>query len=104
MGTSGGLYRRAVGYHNSPPFGAEQRMAQPEATRADATWHEAVIRALKDNNVRLVVYVPDNVLRPLIEAVHNDEFFTAFVCAREEEAVGIVCGAAMAGLKGIVLM
>ena len=75
-----------------------------EAARTDATWHDAVIRALKDNNVRLVVYVPDNVLRPLIEAVNNDEFFTAFVCAREEEAVGIVCGAAMAGLKGIVLM
>jgi len=74
-----------------------------EAARTDATWHEAVIRALKDNNVRLVVYVPDNVLKPLIAAVHEDEFFTAFVCAREEEAVGIVCGAAMAGMKGIVL-
>ena len=55
-----------------------------EAARTDATWHEAVIRALKDNNVRLVVYVPDNVLKPLIAAVHEDEFFTAFVCAREE--------------------
>ena len=75
-----------------------------EAARTDATWHEAVIRALKDNNVRLVVYVPDNVLKPLIAAVHEDEFFTTFVCAREEEAVGIVCGAAMAGMKGIVLM
>ena len=79
-------------------------MAGAEAARTDATWHEAVIRALKDNNVRLVVYVPDNVLKPLIEAVHKDAFFTTFVCAREEEAVGIVCGAAMAGLKGIVLM
>ena len=34
----------------------------------------------------------------------QDAYFTTFVCAREEEAVGIVCGAAMAGLKGIVLM
>jgi sulfopyruvate decarboxylase alpha subunit len=67
-------------------------------------WHEAVIQAFKDNNVRLVVYVPDNVLRPLIDAVHTDDFFTAFAAAREEEAVGIVCGAAMAGLRGIVLM
>ena len=80
-------------------------MGSAESTsRTDANWHEAVIRALKDNDVRLVVYVPDNVLKPLIEAVHKDEFFTVFVCAREEEAVGIVCGAAMAGLKGIVLM
>ena len=66
-------------------------------------WHEAVIQAFKDNNVRLVVYVPDNVLRPLIEAVHADDFFTTFVATREEEAVGIVCGAAMAGLRGVVL-
>src|SRR5258705_12717490 len=67
-------------------------------------WHEAVIQAFKDNDVRLVVYVPDNVLRPLIDAVTADDFFTAFVATREEEAVGIVCGAAMAGLRGIVLM
>jgi len=76
----------------------------PSPIKADATWHEAVIRALKDNDVRLVVYVPDNVLRPLIDAVSADDFFTVFVAAREEEAVGIVCGAAMAGLRGIVLM
>src|SRR6266550_5257014 len=67
-------------------------------------WHEAVIQAFKDNDVRLVVYVPDNVLRPLIDAVTTDDFFTAFAATREEEAVGIVCGAAMAGLRGIVLM
>ena len=72
--------------------------------KTDATWHEAVIRALKDNNVRIVVYVPDNVLKPLINAVHADPYFTAFVAAREEEAIGIVCGAAMAGGRGIVLM
>jgi sulfopyruvate decarboxylase alpha subunit len=67
-------------------------------------WHEAVIQAFKDNNVRLIVYVPDNVLRPLIDAVHADDYFTAFAATREEEAVGIICGAAMAGLRGIVLM
>ncbi len=72
--------------------------------RTDATWHEAVVRALKDNGVSLVVYVPDNVLRPLIEAVHADDFFTVFAATREEEAIGIVSGAAMAGGRGIVLM
>jgi sulfopyruvate decarboxylase alpha subunit len=77
--------------------------AAPPA-KTDAAWHDAVIRALKDNEVRIVVYVPDNVLRPLIEAVHSDPYFTAFVATREEEAVGIVCGAAMAGGRGIVLM
>jgi sulfopyruvate decarboxylase alpha subunit len=67
-------------------------------------WHEIVRDVLKRHKVSLVPYVPDNVLRPLIEAVHADPFFTAFSCAREEEAVGIVSGAWMGGTRGIVLM
>ncbi len=67
-------------------------------------WHQVVHEVLKRNDVRLVTYVPDNVLRPLIEAVHADDFFTAFATTREEEAVGIVAGAWMGGMRGIVLM
>jgi sulfopyruvate decarboxylase alpha subunit len=74
-----------------------------ETAKTEA-WHEAVIRAFKDNEVKIVVYVPDNVLRPLIDAVTKDDYFTAFPATREEEAIGIVCGAAMAGGRGIVLM
>ncbi len=69
-----------------------------------AAWHEIVVEALKANDVRLVPYVPDNVLKPLIAAVHADPFFTAFPAAREEEAVGIVAGGCMAGVRGVVLM
>jgi len=68
------------------------------------TWHGAVIRALKYHQVDLVTYVPDNVLRPLIDGVHADSYFTAFSATREEEAVGIVAGAWMAGRRGVVLM
>jgi sulfopyruvate decarboxylase alpha subunit len=67
-------------------------------------WHEIVQGALKANEVRLVTYVPDNVLKPLIKGIHEDPYFTCFPTAREEEAVGIVSGAWMAGLRGIVLM
>jgi sulfopyruvate decarboxylase alpha subunit len=67
-------------------------------------WFEIVRDALKRHDVRLVAYVPDNVLTPLIRAITEDEFFTAFVCTREEEAVGIVAGAWMGGTRGIVLM
>jgi sulfopyruvate decarboxylase alpha subunit len=67
-------------------------------------WHEIVRATLMANNVRLVTYVPDRVLTPLIKAVHADPFFTAFPTAREEEAVGIVTGAWMAGMRGAVLM
>jgi sulfopyruvate decarboxylase alpha subunit len=67
-------------------------------------WHEIVRETLKRNSVKLVTYVPDNVLKPLINALHADSYFTTFAATREEEAVGIVAGAWMAGLRGIVLM
>ncbi len=67
-------------------------------------WHEIVVAVLKANDVRLVPYVPDNVLKPLIAAVHADAFFTAFPVAREEEGVGVVAGGCMAGTRGVVLM
>lgn len=70
----------------------------------DETWHGIVHATLKAHDVKLVPYVPDNVLRPLIERIHADPFFTAFACTREEEAIGIASGAWMGGMKSIVLM
>ena len=72
-------------------------------TRAQA-WHEIVLAALKANDVRLAVYVPDRVFTPLIAALHADNFFTTFAATREEEALGIVTGAWMGGMRGAVLM
>ncbi len=68
------------------------------------TWHEVVLGTLKANDVKLVVYVPDRVFTPLIKAIHADSFFTTFAATREEEALGIVSGAWMGGLRGAVLM
>ncbi len=56
-------------------------------------WHEIVRDTLRADQVRLVTYVPDNVLKPLIATLHADPYFTTFPTAREEEAVGIVAGA-----------
>src|ERR1700688_633360 len=71
---------------------------------APAPWHEIVRSTLKSNNVKLITYVPDRVFTPLIKALHADTFFTTFACTREEEAIGIVTGAWMGGLRGAVLM
>jgi len=65
-------------------------------------WHEIVLQALKRNDIKLVPYVPDRVLTTLIKNIHADPFFTTFPTAREEEAVGIVSGAWMAGMRGAV--
>ncbi len=75
--------------------------AVPEGDRA---WHEIILDTLQRNDVRLATYVPDNVLSPLIRALHADPFFTTICCTREEEAVGMVAGAWMGGMAGIVLM
>jgi sulfopyruvate decarboxylase alpha subunit len=71
---------------------------------SEKPWHEVVLQTLKRNDIRLVPYVPDRVLTTLIKEIHADPFFTTFPTAREEEAVGIVSGAWMGGLRGAVLM
>ena len=68
------------------------------------TWHEIIQAALKANGVKLAVYVPDRVFTPLIKSLHADKDFITFACAREEEALGIVTGAWMGGMRGAVLM
>jgi sulfopyruvate decarboxylase alpha subunit len=74
------------------------------AASQEKGWHQVVLETLKRNDIRLVPYVPDRVLTRLIKDIHADPFFTTFPTAREEEAVGIVSGAWMAGMKGAVLM
>jgi len=69
-----------------------------------APWHRIVLDTLKANGVALVPYVPDRVFTPLITALHADPFFTTFPCTREEEAIGIVTGAWMGGMRAAVLM
>src|SRR3954453_1823 len=77
---------------------AEGQASPPEA------WHDIVQQTLKRNDIRLITYVPDRVLTTLIRNIHADSFFTAFPTAREEEAIGIVSGAWMAGMRGAGLM
>ena len=67
-------------------------------------WSDAFLKALKDNDVRLVAYVPDNVLTPLLQGVTADNYFMAVGATREDEALGIVAGAWMGGVKGCVMM
>ena len=74
-----------------------------KTTRAMA-WHEIIRVSLKANDVKLIVYVPDRVFTPLIEALHADAYFTTFAATREEEALGIITGAWMGGVRGAVLM
>jgi sulfopyruvate decarboxylase alpha subunit len=80
------------------------QVAEKQSAQAASTWHGIVQDTLKANDVKLIAYVPDRVLTPLIKSLHADSFFKVFPTAREEEAVGIVAGAWMGGLRGAVLM
>jgi len=74
------------------------------AANTALSWHEIVLQTLKRNDIRLVPYVPDRVLTPLIKSLHADPYFNVFATSREEEAVGIVSGAWMGGMRGAMLM
>jgi sulfopyruvate decarboxylase alpha subunit len=76
----------------------------PESNTPTRAWEDVVVDVFKENQVKLITYVPDKVLAPLIKRLHADSYFRVLCPAREEEAVGIVTGAYMAGLRGIVLM
>jgi len=68
------------------------------------TWSDAFLRVLKENDVRLVSYVPDNVLTPLIGGAAADNYFMSVGATREDEALGTLAGAYMGGLRGVVMM
>jgi sulfopyruvate decarboxylase TPP-binding subunit len=68
------------------------------------TWSESFLGIFKDNDIRLISYVPDNVLTPLLKGVTADNYFLSVGATREDEAIGTVTGAYMAGLRGAVMM
>jgi sulfopyruvate decarboxylase alpha subunit len=91
-------------HDNASPEKASHERASHEKASHEGAWHDIVLQALKRNDIRLVPYVPDRVLTTLIKNLHADPFFLTFPTAREEEAVGIVSGAWMGGMRGVVLM
>src|SRR5260370_23636368 len=99
------MRRWAMTQHDAKTYKREQLMRVAEGKEPQLqAWHDVVLQTLKQNDIRLVPYVPDRVLTTLIRNIHADPFFTTFPTAREEEAVGIVSGAWMAGMRGAVLM
>jgi sulfopyruvate decarboxylase alpha subunit len=67
-------------------------------------WSKTFVQTLKNNDVRFITYVPDNVLTPLIRGVTADNYFISVNATREDEAIGMVAGAWMGGMKGVIMM
>jgi sulfopyruvate decarboxylase alpha subunit len=68
------------------------------------TWADQLLKSLRANDVDLAIYVPDEVLTPLIDGAEQDSEMEAFAASREEEAIGIAAGAALGGRRSVVLM
>ncbi len=52
----------------------------------------------------LVTGVPDGMLAATISSCQASDDFPYIACAREEECIGVACGAAMAGERAIMLV
>jgi sulfopyruvate decarboxylase alpha subunit len=67
-------------------------------------WADTALASLKAHGVRTVVHVPDNVLTGLIRLAEADRELDVLGPTREEEGVGIVCGAYLGGSRGALLL
>ncbi|MFN0074687.1 MAG: decarboxylase [Chloroflexota bacterium] len=68
------------------------------------SWTDIAFDCLKEERLETIVYVPDIVLAELIERVEADPYFTAISPTREEEGIGILCGAHLGGKRGVLMM
>ena len=63
-------------------------------------WHEHIADALRRNDIRTFVTVPDYIVTKVLEHLWPDESCRVVTVTREEEGVGILAGAFMAGKRG----
>ena len=67
-------------------------------------WRDAIYEELVAAGVSQVAYVPDAGHTRLIEACHADPAITPVVLTTEEEGIGVLAGADLAGERGVLLM
>ena len=67
-------------------------------------WAETIVKALKDWNTSMIVYVPDISIHQVTSLIEADPFFHLVSATREEEAIGIAVGAYAVGRNAAVFM
>ena len=68
------------------------------------TFAKNMVAAIERANVKIAAGVPDEWLAPIIEALNDSVSVKLAPAAREEDAIGICCGAAMAGVRALCLI
>jgi sulfopyruvate decarboxylase subunit alpha len=65
---------------------------------------EEMVGAIEKAGARVASSVPDNWLAPVIELLNTSKTVTHAPAAREEDALGVCCGAALSGVRAVCLM
>ena len=71
---------------------------------ADPSWSKHVADVLRRNGVRLYATVPDYIVTQVLEHLWADPECRVVTACREEEGLGILSGAFLAGERGALLM
>jgi len=66
-------------------------------------WADSIVGVLKKYEVRYLNYVPDTKIEQILEAARELGGFEALPLTREEEGIGVVCGQALGGGRGVML-
>jgi sulfopyruvate decarboxylase alpha subunit len=67
-------------------------------------WAQDIVACLKHANIRFINYLPDAMGEHIFRIARDDSAFELLPLAREEEGVGIVCGQALGGARGVLVM
>ncbi len=68
------------------------------------SWAQTMVDVLKQYRVKFICYVPDAKGEQILAVAREDSHFEILPLAREEEGIGVVCGQALGGERGVVLM
>ena len=71
---------------------------------ADASWAKHVADVLRRNAIRMYATVPDYIVSHVLEHLWADPECRVVTVTREEEGVGFLSGAWLAGRRGALLM
>ena len=71
---------------------------------ADQSWAKHVADVLRRNGIRLFATVPDYIVSHVLDALWADPQCRVVTTTREEETVGLLSGAWLAGHRGALLM
>ena len=70
----------------------------------DSSWSKHVADVLRRNGIRMFATVPDYIVSQVLEHLWADESCRVVTVTREEEGVGLLSGAFLAGKRGALLM